>query len=1072
MKRISKKALLTGTIMGAALIAMPAQAQVADPDPDEDEVLINDDPSPTGEQPDSQIVITGTRLRANPNLQAASPVLSVSDEIIDSRAVTRIEDLTNQLPQVFAGQAGEVSNGASGTATLNLRGLGSVRTLVLIDGRRLPYGSSAITSANLDLIPTQLVEQVDILTGGASAVYGSDAVGGVANFILKRDFEGIEIDVLGGINQNENEWDEIAEVLTRSNVPVPGNSWDGEEYAITGIIGVNTPNGRGNVTLYGSYENRSAITQDNRVFSACTLSSNADDDITCAGSGNFRLFGSVGSIVPPNPNGSNRQFFFLQEDGTFVNYVAGPAQTFNFGPLNYFQRPSERYQIYARGHYDIADDIEVFADLSYTDNVSDAQIAQSASFGVYSINCDNPFLTGPIQNSDLTIAAAYGCTAADIENGVIKDNVTAAYRNIEGGPRNSRLENSAFRMVGGVRGSFASYWDFELFGQYAETSDTSISTNDIVRSNLQQAFLVTTDDDGNPVCIDPTGGCVPYNPFQRPGGNTAITQEQANFLTGVGIVVGETTQTVVGGNLQADLGNYGIRSPLSSEGIAFLVGAEYREDMLESRPDEISQIPGGGFTGVGGATLPVAGAVEVGEFFGELQVPLITDVTGFDELVLTGQYRYSDYTADGNGITTGFTTDAYGAQLSWIPFDGIKLRGQYQRSVRAPNVIELFTGQDTGLPNLALGDNGFYDPCAGPNPAASAAACANTGVTAAQYGNIVDVISGQTQGIFGGNPNLQPETSDTYTIGAVLTPGGFLSGLTLSVDYFNIEVQDFIAAGIGAQTTLDQCIATGDDAFCDLITRNNDGSLISGRPGTGFLLTNINIADLTTDGLDLQAGLDFDTLGLDFLRLDYAATYLFGLDYVPFPGGPNIQCVDRLNNDCVAAVNPSYRHIATLGFDLFDALDLNATWRYFSGTGNEPDEPFLVDNDFGDVNYLDLSFNLDAFDGFELRGGVLNVLNERPPLSTSSGPPTGNGNTYPVIYDIGRFLFLGAKVNLGVRDEYIAPAPVVREVVREVETAPATITCPDGYVALASQGCPSAPPPPPPPPPAPRPERG
>ena len=1063
MKRISKNALLTGSMLGiAAFAANPAFAQEAGDD--EDEVLLDD--GATQAQPETDIVITGTRLRSNPNLQAASPVLSVSDEIIDSRAVTRIEDLTNSLPQVFAGQAGEVSNGASGTATLNLRGLGSVRTLVLIDGRRLPYGSSGISSANLDLIPTQLIERVDILTGGASAVYGSDAVSGVANFILKRDFEGIEIDVLGGINQADNNWDQVQGTLAAANVPIPGSVWDGEEYAITGIVGVNTPNGRGNVTLYGSYENRSKITQDNRDFSACTLGPSSRpgssfEGVGCVGSANFRLFGGPGG------------FFFQQADGTLVPYAGGPAQTYNFGPLNYFQRPSERYQIYARGHYDIADDVEIFADLSYTDNVSDAQIAETASFGIgaYDINCGNPYL-----ESNPTYYTIFGCDADAIANDDIVSGITASHRNVEGGPRNSRLENSAFRIVGGVRGAFADYWDFELFGQYAETSDTSISTNDFVVANLQQAFLATRDANGNVVCLDQSGGCVPYNPFQRNGSNSAITPDQYNFLQGVGIVVGSTDQTVVGANVQADLGNYGLRSPLSAEGIQFLVGAEYREDNLQSIPDEISQVPGGGFTGVGGATLPVAGSVEVTEFFGELQIPLITDTPFFDELVLAGQYRYSDYTAQGNNTTNNFTTDAYGAQLSWVPFDGLKLRGQYQRSVRAPNVIELYTGQDVGLPNLSARTNSagetIYDPCATANPTATAAQCANTGVTAAQYGNILDVISGQTQGIFGGNPNLQPEVSDTYSVGAVLTPAGFLDGLTLSVDYFNIKVEDFIAAGIGAQTALDNCIATGDDAFCGLITRDAAGSLNSGTAGVGFLLTNINIADLSTDGLDLQAGLDLDPLGLGGFRLDYAGTYLFSLDYVPFPGADSIQCVDRLSNDCVAAVNPSYRHIASLGFEPGAGLDLNLTWRHYGGTGNEPSEPFLIDEDLEGRNYLDASFNWDLFDGLELRGGVLNLLGELPPLSASSGPPTGNGNTYPVIYDIGRFLFLGAKVNLGVRDEYVAPAPIVREVVREVETAPATITCPDGYVALASQGCPTAPVAPPPPPPMPEPERG
>lgn len=993
--------LCSTVIAGFAFTAAtPALAQDAE---DENEELLADQEDAQSQA--TRVVITGTRLNVNPNLEAASPVLSVSDQQIDGRGVARIEDLTNQLPQVFAGQAGEVSNGASGTATLNLRGLGSVRTLVLIDGRRLPYGSSQISSPNLDLVPTQLVERVDILTGGASAVYGSDAVGGVANFVLKRDFEGVELDVAGGIAQNGNNWDALEGVLAAGNVPIPGNSWDGEEYTITATLGANTADGRGNVTLYGSYENRKSITQDNRVFSACTVSpsSNAatsSGGVGCVGSANFRLFGGPGG------------FFFQQADGTLVPYAGGPAQTYNFGPLNFFQRPSERYQIYARGHYEIADNIEVFADASYTDNISDAQIAETASFGIgaYSINCDNPYLAG-----NPTYYTIFGCSAADIAAGNDVSGITASHRNVEGGPRNSRLENSAFRLVGGVRGTFADYWDFEVFGQYAETSDTSISTNDFVVSNLQQALFAVTDVNGNVVCRDPSGGCVPYNPFQRNGTDTAITPDQFNYLQGVGIVVGETNQTVVGANIQADLGNYGLSSPFSSEGIAFLIGTEYRQDNLESIPDEISQVPGGGFTGVGGATLPVAGSVDVFEVYAELQVPLITDRPFFEELVLAGQYRYSDYNASGNNTTNGFTTDAYGVQLTWIPIDGFKIRGQYQRSVRAPNVIELYTGQDVGLPNLSARTNSagntIYDPCATANPTATLAQCANTGVTAAQYGNILDVISGQTQGIFGGNPALNPESSDTWTFGFVLTPPP-LDSLSISVDYFDINVSDFISAGIGAQTTLDNCIATGDPAFCGLITRDANGSLNSGTAGVGFLLTNLNIAELTTDGVDMQVSYDFDLGSAGGLSLNYAATYLFSLDYIPFPGGAPIRCAGFLNNDCVAAVNPEYRHIASLGWNSDFGLDLSATWRYFSGTKNAPSAPELIDDELEAINYFDLSFNYDLVDNVGLRGGVLNVFNELPPLSASSGPPTGNGNTYPVIYDTGRFFFLGLNIKL------------------------------------------------------------
>ncbi|MEM9312229.1 MAG: TonB-dependent receptor [Pseudomonadota bacterium] len=997
MKKSTKLRLSAGSFaVGLALAATPSFAQ--------------DIESGEAEEEDNAIVVTGTRLNVNPNLESASPILSVSQDQLLSQGTTRIEDLVNQLPQVFAGQAGEVSNGASGTATLNLRGIGAVRTLVLIDGRRLPYGSSSISAANLDLIPTQLIERVDVLTGGASAVYGSDAVGGVANFILKRDFEGVAIDLQGNFQQTGNGSSFFNAVTAAAEQPVADPIIDGEEYVITAMIGTNTADGRGNVTVYASYENRAQVTQDNRSFSACTIGESSNPDTSfggagCVGSSNFRRFADFF-----NGDGTNDDVF-QEADGTIVPFVGGPAQTFNFGALNFFQRPSERYTLYGRAHYELTDNIEAFMDVSYTDVISDAQIAQTASFGaIYDINCDNPFIQGT-PGIDLA-TEVFGCSADDIANGVIKSDLFASHRNVEGGPRNSRLENSAFRLIGGLRGDFADgVWSYEVFGQYSETSDSSLSTNDFIIENLQQAFLVTTDADGNAVCTDTSGGCVPYNIFQRgPNGESLVTDESLDFIQGVGLVIGETTQRVFGGNIQGDLGEYGVVSPWAEDGVALLIGVENRRDTLESIPDEISQVPGGGFTGVGGATLPVAGKVDVNEIFAEIQIPLVQGKPFFEELTLSGQYRYSDYDASGNNTENSFSTDAYGVSLTWAPTADITLRGQYQRAVRAPNVIELYTGQNTGLPNLnsttnANGDQ-IFDPCSTTAPTASQAACAFTGVTAAQFGNVPDVISGQTQSLTGGNPALDPEVSDTWTFGAVVS---IIPDLTFSIDYFSITVEDFIAAGIEAQTTLDQCLATGNPTFCDLITRASNGSLIAGIPGVGFQQTNLNIAELETSGIDVQVNYSADLGSAGGLRFDFAGTWLEKFDFASFPGDTPIECSGFLNNGCVTPVNPEFRFRTLLTWETpIDNFETTVTWRYFSGTDNEPTETSPeIDDDLPTVNYVDLSAFYQLTDSIRLRAGVLNVFNEQPPVSTSSGPPLGNGNTFPTIYDTARTFFGG-----------------------------------------------------------------
>jgi outer membrane receptor protein involved in Fe transport len=959
-----------------------------------------------------EITVTGSRLKANPNLSAATPVLSISAEEGTMRGNVRVEDFVNVMPQVFANQASEVSNAASGTASLNLRGLGRNRTLVMIDGRRLPYGSSQISAANLDVVPMQMVERVDILTGGASAVYGSDAIGGVANFILKSDFEGVEVGGQWSTSYNDNDDDFWANVLRAGGQPVPGSATDGEETLLYMMIGANAPDGRGNATVFASYEDRRAIAQADRVFSGCALGQDNGPQsfggFGCVGSGNYRLFVGDGGTA------------FQQEDGTIIPFVSGPATTFNFGPFNFFQRPSERYNVYAKGHYEITDTVEAFADISYMNNLSDAQIAPTASFGTssYSFNCDNPFLQTPGLNLASDI---YGCTDADIANGVIKTSAGASHRNVEGGPRNSRLENSTLRVVGGLRGSFADdIWGWEVFVQSSETRDQSESTNDFVVANLQQAFLAVDDGTGNVVCTDPSGGCVPYNPFQRSAsGESLITPEQTAYLHGIGLVNGSTSQFLYGGTLQADLGEYGVKLPTADYGISFLVGFEQRTDKLDARPDEISQVPGGGFTGVGGATLPVRGEMDVTELFTEFEVPLVSGITAIQELTFRGQYRYSDYEGEGNGVTSPFETDTWGVSLAWAPIDTLRFRAQFQRAVRAPNVIELYTGQNTNLPNLSpAGTNSLgsqlFDPCASAAPLLSQDVCARSGVSAAQYGTILDVISGQTQSLTGGNPDLLPEEADTTTFGFVWTPG-FIDGLSVSVDYFNILVEDAVAPGISAQVTLDNCHATGDETFCGLITRGARGDLSSGAAGVGFQQTNINLAELETTGVDFQVLYDFD-VGRHSFRIDYASTYLDQLDQTPFPGADVIECAGFFGNNCAGQApdekgpSPEYRHRVVGTWMSPWSIDVGMTWRYFDETKSDTDDP--VEPKLDAMNYIDLTaawYLMD--DSITIRAAILNVFGEDPPVFTGAGPALGNGNTYPTVFDTGTAMTLGFKWN-------------------------------------------------------------
>jgi iron complex outermembrane recepter protein len=1006
--------ILAGLAFGMTPMIAVAQDEAQDEDQEEAQ-----------EAPDvERMVVTGSRLRTNANVVAPNPILSVGEGEIESRGTTRIEDLVNQLPQVFAGEASETSNGATGTATLDLRGLGAIRTLPLIDGRRLPFGASFISSPDINLVPTQLIERIDIVTGGASAVYGSDAVAGVANFILKRDFEGIEIDMQGSFNQSGNEDDFHEEVLRRAQQPIPGGSIDGRELQVSLTMGANSFDGKGNVTLFVNYENTNAITQDNRVESACALGATAVTlpdgtenptgfrGVGCVGSGNFRAFQGLGASGLPA--------LFQEADGTLVGFDStNPNQTFNFGPRNFFQRPSERFQIYARGHYEITDDIEMFADLAFNNNKTDAQVAESATFGNWTINCDNPFIQPDTSPGEIPLTTAFGCQQDADGNFTGDVPVFASHRMVEGGPRSSLLDISSWRTIGGLRGTLLDDYDFEVFGQFARTLDKAISTGDLLIDNVQDAFFVVEDENGNPVCRSGNQGCVPLNIFERnPDGTTRVTQEAVDFVQGVGITTGEVQQWVLGGNVQTDLGRFGWRSPWADGGVGVLIGGEFRQDELLATPDEVSQRPDGGFTGVGGPTLPTSGEIRVSEVYMEAQIPLITGAPLFEQLSIGGAYRYSDYTVEDEDIENDFDTDTFHAFVNWTPIEDVRLRWQFQRAVRAPNVIELFEPQGTNLPDLTTRPNGLFDPCAGPNPFSSFEECARTGVTAEQFGNIPDVLAGQTQSITGGNPLLNPESSDTVTVGAILTPS-FAPGLTVSVDYFNIEVDDAIAQGIPAQTTLDECLATGDPAFCGLINRDQIGSLRSGEFGVGFQQNNINIATLETSGVDFQAVYDLDLWdagleGWGSVRFDFAGTYLDELSTVSFPGASPVDCAGKVTGAC-GSPNPEWRHRMLTTWQTPWDISVNATWRYFSETDNAQGDnvsPFL-DLKAERVQYLDLSLNWAASEQLEFRAGVNNVNGRDIPVITSAGPTNfGNGNTFPTVFDTSRFFFFGATYRL------------------------------------------------------------
>jgi outer membrane receptor protein involved in Fe transport len=967
-----------------------------------------------------EVLVTGSRLTKS-NVTSSVPLVQIGAEEINSRGVARIEDMVNILPNVFVSQTAEVANGATGTSTLNLRGLGSSRTLVLIDGKRLPFGSPFSSSANVDMVPARMVERVDVVTAGASAVYGSDAVAGVVNFITKKDFEGFEFDYQYGTNYNANDNGYMQGKLADAEFFDPGSTTAGAASLMSVMMGVNSDDGRGNITLFGSYEDMQSMIGKDRDTGACTLFGSADP--FCGGSSNFRRYnGTISNGVSGT--------VFQELDGTIVPIDFSRSDVFyNYGAVNHYQRPVERWNLGASGHYEITDSVEAYFDTTYMNNKTEAQIAESASFNrPFETNCDNPLLTGGAgPNGDgIMLGSITGTFDADDNfvscldwmaagNESVDVQFINSHRNVEGGPRVSTYENSSWRAIFGFRGDINDDFSFDIFGQFSATEGTRISQNDLNYVRVQQALYIVDDGNGNPVCRDSSGGCVPWNIFERNAdGTTAVTDEAAAFIAGVGIVTGETEQTVFGGTIEGDFTNMGIQSPMADAGLSGLIGFEMREDKLGRLADDISKISGGrGLTGTGGATLPIAGEIEVEEIFMEMSMPLITGKPMIQELGLTAGYRYSDYTTNGNGVSNSFDADTYFAGISWAPNDEVRFRFNQAVAIRAPNVFDLYVGINTGLVELAP-VNGDGDQCSGPTPVATQAQCANTGLSAAQYGSVDPSAAGQFNLITGGNPNLVAEEGETTTFGVVITPS-MIENLSVSIDYFDIEVTDAIGS-VPAQTSYDRCLTTGDPAFCANVTRDTAGTLhlLNEAPDgglSGLSQQNVNISTFATEGVDLNVTYMLDLSDMGSINFDYAATFLDTNYSVAIPGDDKVECAGAYAGPCgLPAPEYNHRFLATW-MTPYDVA-VSATWRHIGETdlyGLDDPQGYLEDS-MEERNYLDVAATYDYSENVQIRVGANNILGDDAPVTTSAGTGTGNNNTYPGLFDVSTYLFAGVTV--------------------------------------------------------------
>lgn len=937
-----------------------------------------------------EVIVTGSRI-PQAGLQSASPITTVGAAEVKLQGTTTVENLLNSLPQVYPGQSGTFNNAATGIATVDLRALAPVRTLVLIDGKRLMPGDPTTPVADINAVPASLIESVEVVTGGASAVYGSDAIAGVVNFKMKRDLDGVIFDAQYGFYQHGNDYADGRRALSARGFAQPaGSITTGDNYAISSAFGSNFAGGAGNVTAYVAYRKATSVFQREYDFSACALNG-AKEPRACGGSSNYNRFIVQNQSLPDTDPVRD---FFAQTDRTVRPYN-GTTDQYNYTPINYFSRPNERYQLGAFAHYEMSPAIELYADVMATADRSTYQIAESALFlgtgpsnGEILVACDNPLLSADHRQQ---LCTNFGLAGSD------RVRLLVGRRAVEAGPRYYDFKHDSMRVVTGARGEVLDGWTYDAYAQYGRTDYLQRQNGQLSRSRVINALDVVNDG-GVARCRSVVNGsdpsCVPLDLL---GGLGSWTPEMINYIATDSFQTGLTTEKIVSGSVAGDLGMYGIKLPWSDDGVGVALGYEYRDEKLSYNPsstDKTGDIFGGGTL----QELPESG-FNVRELYGEIRVPIVQDKPFVDTLTFEGGYRTSEYSSSAGRV------DTYKLALNWGPISDLRFRASYQIAGRAPNVLELYN------PQLA-GNYTGTDPCAGASPAESLIKCQRTGVTPGQYGLITECPANQCTSIGGGNPGLKPEEATSITYGVIFQPQ-FLPGFSASVDFYDIEVTSVIGVA-DAGTIVNKCIESGNPLFCSRIFRNANGLLFGGTNNdVGVLSTNANLGFLRTKGADLEVGYPVDIGRLGSLSFNFLGTYVDSFETEGLPGYGSYDCVGLFGAVC-GVPQPQWRHQLRTTWALPADFTLSVNWRYIDGTtfdGNVVGDPFLSKDtknyNIPVFNYIDLSGSY-TYRAVTLRAGVSNVFDKTAPVINGDANLNQNGNTYPQRYDgLGRTIFFG-----------------------------------------------------------------
>ena len=685
--------------------------------------------------------------------------------------------------------------------------------------------------------------------------------------------------------------------------------------------------------------------------------------------------------------------FYFETDG-FANIyqVQGdqfmPGFTlFNFAPPSYYQRPDERVTLGALGHYELSEHADVYTQLMFMDNRTVAQFAPAGMFfdsGI-SVPCSNTLLSAQQ-------FATMGCTSPDDVIGVY-----IGRRNVEGGPRAGDLRHTTYRGVFGLRGDINEAWRYDVSGQYAEVDMRNRNINYTDTGKMQLALNVDTNGECESVNDGSDPNCVPWNIFQSGG----VTQEQTDYFAQQYFERGATDQRLATGYVQGSLGEYGVKLPWAESGIDVVLGSEWREENLEYIPDDLAQA--GVVGGLSAPLVPVEGGYEVTEVFVEASVPIVEEKTGAKSITLDLGYRYSDYDTD-------IETDTWKTALSWAINDSFRLRGSFQRAVRAPNIVDLFQPQAGGLFDMAT------DPCANVNPVTGLSGqgytfeeCARSGVSQAVWdaGGPASSPAQQYNALFGGNTELDPEESDAVSYGIVFTPT-FVNGLQVSIDYYDIDVQDAITF-IDPQTTLQQlCIEQ--NINCDQVHRGTGDTLWLGTSTAtnGINALSQNIGFFRVKGYDMEATYTVEIGRGGSLQFSDRLGIVDSWEQEEYPGAGIVKCEGTYGGSCNLPTVETRNNFSTTWITPWD-VTLNLTWRFLDSVEPIEPDPQLVS--IPSQDYFDLAGTWNIADFVSLHFGISNLLDEEPPIVSNGVTARVNGNVYSGVYDhLGMYWFMGAKL--------------------------------------------------------------